>query len=132
MKPSENAEERSLDRKEVCKNYLIPERILEEYHAWGLCDAVKDVVTAWQYSDTDIERLSMIMALHDIGFDQDEVRQYMLLVLAGCDTETERAGMLETLRKRQLKEIHLREAQLDRLDYLRHEIELHQDGTNSV
>ena len=114
-----------MDRKEVCENYLIPEKILEEYHAWGLCAAVGNVMAAWQYSDTDIERLSMVMALHDIGFDEGEVRRYMLLVLAGDDTGAERARMLEILRKRQLTEIHLREAQLERLDYLRHEMGKH-------
>ena len=117
-----------MDKKEICDNYLIPEKILEEYHAWGLCDAVKDVVAAWQYSDADIERLSMIMALHDIGFDENEVRRYMLLMLREDGTETECSGMLEALRKRKLNEIHLREAQLDCLDYLRHEMDKHKSS----
>lgn len=35
----------------------------------------------WQYDDQDIERLGMIMTLHDIGFDKEEVETYIHLML---------------------------------------------------
>ena len=53
---------------EASRQYHIPMKILREYESWGLCGAVKKVMGAWQYDDTDIERLSTILTLHDIGF----------------------------------------------------------------
>ena len=84
---------------EASERYNIPLEILREYESWGLCGAVKKVMGAWQYDDTDLERLSLIMTLHDIGFATDEIENYML------------------------DEIHFREKQLDRLNYLRYEIQ---------
>lgn len=108
---------------EASARYNIPIEILKEYESWGLCNAVKKVMGAWQYDDQDIERLSMIMTLHDIGFDKDEVENYMRLLLEGKSTEIQRLAMLNKRRSTTLDEIHFREMQLDRLDYLRHKIQ---------
>ena len=45
---------------------------------------------AWHYDDSDIERLSMIMTLHDVGFTNEEVHQYMSLWVQGEATREER------------------------------------------
>lgn len=45
---------------------------------------------AWHYDDSDIERLSMIMTLHDVGFTNEEVHQYMSLWVQGEATCEER------------------------------------------
>jgi DNA-binding transcriptional MerR regulator len=102
--------------------YCIPIEILREYESWGLCGTVKKVMGVWQYDDRDLERLSMIMTLHDIGFANDEVETYMRLLLEGESTEAERLRMLNKKRSSALDEIHFRQKQLDRLDYLRYEI----------
>ena len=107
---------------EASTRYNIPLDILREYESWGLCDAVKKIMGAWQYDDQDIERLSMIMTLHDIGFLNDEVESYMRLLLEGESTEAQRLDMLNKRRSATLDEIHFREMQLDRMDYLRHKI----------
>lgn len=36
---------------------------------------------AWQYDDSDLEKLSLIMTLHDVGFTTQEVEAYMRLFL---------------------------------------------------
>ncbi len=127
---------------EASERYSIPLKILHEYESWGLCDTVsesesggrsrtsderrtltmKKVMGAWQYDDEDIERLSMIMTLHDVGFKNHEVEIYMQLLLEGETTKEQRMAMMNRRRKNALDEIHFREAQLDRLDYLRHSI----------
>ena len=107
---------------EASKRYSIPLSILREYESWGLCDTVKTVMGAWQYDDEDIERLSMIMTLHDIGFEPDEIANYMRLLLQGDSTQAERMRMLKQQRDKMLDEIHFRERRLDRLDYLRHQM----------
>ena len=107
---------------EASERYNIPIKILNEYESWGLCDAVRKVMGAWQYDENDIQRLSMIMTLHDIGFEKEEVETYMKLLLAGESTQQERMRMLNEKRNGTLDEIHFKERQLDRLDYLRYEM----------
>lgn len=109
---------------EASIRYGIPLEILKEYESWGLCSTVKKVIGAWQYDDQDIERLSMIMTLHDIGFENDEVETYMHLLLEGESTEKKRLAMLNQRRTKTLDEIHFKEAQINRLDYLRHKFQL--------
>ena len=108
---------------EASERYNIPISVLREYESWGLCDTVKTVMGAWQYDDEDIERLSMIMTLHDIGFEHDEIANYMRLLLRGDSTQAERMRILKQKRDKTLDEIHFQERRLDRLDYLRHRYE---------
>ena len=111
-----------MTKEEASKRYQIPIAILDEYESWGLCSAVKQVMGVWQYDDQDLERLSTIMAVHDMGFDAEEVEQYMRLLLSDADTTRERMRMLERRRNAALDEIHLKEKQLQRLDYLRYQM----------
>lgn len=114
---------------EASARYQIPIKILREYESWGLCGEVKKVMGAWQYDESDIERLSTIMTLHDIGFTNKEVEQYMKLLVKGDATEQERMKMLNEKRNGTLDEIHFKERQLDRLDYLRYEMQkAHNNG----
>ena len=107
---------------EASERYQIPMEILREYESWGLCGTVKKVMGAWQYDDQDLERLSLIMTLHDIGFSNAEVEEYMRLLLEEKNTEKQRMEMLDRRRGTALDEIHFREKQLERLDYLRFKI----------
>lgn len=61
------------------EHYQISMHVLREYESWGLCGAVKKVMGNWQYDDSDLERLSTIMTLHDIGFTSSEVKS-----ICGC------------------------------------------------
>lgn len=114
---------------EASEAYQIPMHILREYESWGLCGAVKKVMGQWQYDDTDLERLSTIMTLHDIGFTSSEVEVYMRLPLEGEPSSEQQLRMLEEKRNVALDEIHFKERQLQRLDYLRHEIRKLQRGS---
>ena len=111
-----------MTKEEASKRYQIPMKILDAYERWGLRGTIKRVLGAWQYDDQDLERLSTIMALHDMGFTADEVESYMRLLLSDTDTARERMRMLEKRRDQALDEIHLKEKQLQRLDYLRHQM----------
>ncbi len=108
---------------EASERYNIPIKILQEYESWGLCGEVKKIMGSWRYDESDIERLSVIMTLHDIGFTNEEVKKYMQLLVSGKSTEKERLKMLSEKRNGTLDEIHFKEKQLDRLDYLRFEIQ---------
>ena len=89
---------------EASERYHIPMPILREYERWGLCSAVKSVMGDWQYDDADLERLSTIMTLHDIGFTVAEVEAYMRLLLEGEHTAAQRLDMLEKQRSAALEE----------------------------
>lgn len=108
---------------EASERYQIPIDVLKEYERWGLCGSVKKVMGQWQYDDQDLERLGMIMTLHDIGFESGEVEEYMRLLLEGESTGEKRLKMLNRRRGIALDEIHLREKQLERMDYLRYRIQ---------
>ena len=107
---------------EASERYSIPLKVLQEYESWGLCGGVKKIMGSWHYDETDIERLSIIMTLHDVGFTGEEVERYMRLLLSGDETSQERLKMLNAKRDGTLDEIHFRQHQLDRLDYLRYKI----------
>lgn len=116
---------------EVSRKYLIPRKILEEYESWGGCGAVKKVIGAWQYDEQDLERLSLIMTLHDIGFEKEEIESYMTLMIQGSDKGNVRLMMLEKKRVDLLDEIHFQEKKLEHLDYLRYGMrEIKQKGRN--
>ncbi len=109
--------------KEASERYQIPVKILKEYESFGLCEAVKKVMGEWQYDEQDIERLSMIMTLHDIGFDKGEVETYMHFMMEGEKTQRQRIAMLDQKRGRTLDEIHFKEKQIEHMDYLRYEMQ---------
>ena len=72
-----------------------------------------------------LEGLSL--TLRDIGFAPDEAETYMRLELEGDSSGAQRMLILNQKRRRMLDEIHFHEKQLDRLDYLRHEIRMGQE-----
>ena len=72
-----------MTKQEASERYNIPIWLLDEYESWGLCQEVKKVMGSWQYDDSDLERLSMIMTLHDVGFTGSEIETYMLSASGG-------------------------------------------------
>ena len=72
---------------EASKKYNIPIHILKEYESWGLCQEVKKVMGSWQYDETDLERLSLIMTLYDLDFSVEEIEKYMKLSLKKNENE---------------------------------------------
>lgn len=63
-----------MTKQEASERYNIPIWLLDEYESWGLCQEVKKVMGSWQYDDSDLERLSMIMTLHDVGLREARLR----------------------------------------------------------
>lgn len=111
-----------MTEEEINIRYNIPPALLDEYKRRGLCGEMKKVTDDWQYDESDIEKLSMILALYDVGFSYDEIETFMKLYAEGDITKKERARMLTDRREGTLDEIHFKEEQLARLDYLRHQM----------
>ncbi len=119
-----------MTRQEASEHYNIPVSILQEYESWELCGGTKSVCGAWQYDDEDLERLSTIMTLHDLGFTAEEAETYMRLLLEQPDSGYKRLRMMEEKRNKTLDKIHFHERQLVRLDQLRHELQKTDQQTN--
>ena len=52
-----------------------------------MCQEIKKVMGVWQYDETDFERLSLIMMLHDLDFTVEEINKYMKLSLEKNERE---------------------------------------------
>ena len=107
---------------EVSERYRIPVSILKKYESWELCSDAAKKKGAWMYDQTDLNCLSQMMTLYELGFGDQEVERYMRLALCSCETTGERVAMLRSRRSQLLDEIHQKQAQLDRLDYLCFEV----------
>ena len=87
---------------------------------------MKKVMGFWQDDEADVERLSLIMMLHDLDFTVEEINKYMKLSLE--KNERECLKLLNKKRKGILDEVHLKEKQLSRIDYLRYEMDWENKG----
>ena len=87
---------------------------------------LKKVMGSWQYDETDFERLSLIMMLYGLDFTVEEIKKYMKLSLE--KNERECLKLLNKKRKGILDEVHLKEKQLSRIDYLRYEMDWENKG----
>ena len=114
-------------RQEVSERYQIPLDILREYESWAPGGAKRKGRAGWQYDDTDLERLGTLLTLYEIGFSAQEARTYMCLP-EESRTAAWRLQMLKQKRAETLEEIHRKERQLQKLDYLRYEIQKTQGG----
>lgn len=104
-----------MTREEASRRYQIPLAVLREYETWDM-QRCKN-----QYDNRDLERLSLITALKDLGFNGAETKEYLLL-WEQEGTESQRLEILEAKRKAALNEIHQREERLCRLNCLRHSL----------
>ncbi len=100
---------------EVLNLYKIPPQVLEKYQRYRLDS--ND-----QFTDIDIHRLSEMMMLHDIGFTDIEIKRYMERIQNKEVSQRERVKLLNGYRKKLLDEIHFKERQIERIDYLKREI----------
>ena len=108
-----------MTRRDVLEHLQIPAVLLEEY----ACLPLQDFTADQGYSSRDIERLSLMLTLHEIDFSREEVRRYMCLLLSEQNTDSQRLAMLDRRRADSLRELRRKETQLDQLDYLRYEIQ---------
>lgn len=93
-------------REEACSRYSIPEKIISLFETWS--EENSRTVT---YRDKDMEILSLMVTLDEIGFTAAEIRAYLD---SGCQL-----SMLNERRDSLLRSIHQAEIQLEKVDYLR-------------
>ena len=91
-----------------------------------MCQEVKKVIGSWKYDETYFERLRLIMMLYGLDFTVEEIKKYMKLSLE--KNEREWLKLLNKKRKGILDEVHLKEKQLSKIDYLRYEMDWENKG----
>ena len=97
---------------EISEKYNIPPEIIKEYEHRFLCGKYENTAGPHEYSDEDIENLSIIITLRDIGFSAEETDRYMRTKLC----------LLCEKRNSLLCQIHSMEDKLQRLDYLKYKL----------
>lgn len=108
---------------EVSEKYNIPPEIIKEYEMCRLRRADKNMAGTYDYDDKDLENLSIIITLRDIGFTADETEKYMRAKVNG-EYDNGVCCMLSEKRNALLSDIHSKEIQLQRLDYLKYKLEM--------
>lgn len=93
-------------RDEACARYSIPEHIISLFEAWA-----REEGRPVRYNDNDLELLSLIVTLDEIGFTGKEIMDYL--------KSDRQLSMLNLRRDTLLRNIHLAELQLEKVDYLR-------------
>lgn len=106
-----------MTRQEIMERYRLSASVLAEYDGWDFCRE-----PGAEYTPGDVERLSLLLTLLDVGFTAQEARAYVRSLLREPDCPRLRLQLLAEKRAALLDDIHLREQKLQRLDYLRYEI----------
>lgn len=75
------------------------------------------------YTDSDLALLSQMVTLYEIGFAPRQVQEYLCAGNAQSSANAVRLALLNRKRQELLNTIHQREEQLDKLDFLRYEIQ---------
>ena len=118
---------------EVSEKYKIPLALLQRYAvektgAEGT-DEKRRQADLYRFTDSDIEQLSVRMTLQDIGFAEEEIAAYLRLRQDGENSAEACLNMLNKLRSRTLDMIHGKEKALERIDYLRYELQTKKKGS---
>lgn len=106
---------------EISEKYNIPPEIIKEYEQRFLCGKYENTAGPHEYSDEDIENLSIIITLRDIGFSAEETDRYMRAKLSG-KKDSSLFCLLCEKRNSLLCQIHSMEDKLQRLDYLKYKL----------
>ena len=111
-----------MTKEEIQKCCMISDHILNEYE-----EIIKQVIGdggVFKKSPEgyDVGMLSLMITLHDAGFSEKETREYMKRALQREDKTEELLEMLDEKLRHILEMIHIKEEQLDKLDYLRFQI----------
>ncbi|MBR2183009.1 MAG: MerR family transcriptional regulator [Acidaminococcaceae bacterium] len=118
---------------EVSEKYKIPFAVLQRYAAEKTGAEGRNEkhgqADSYRFTDRDIEELSVWMTLQDIGFAEEEIAAYLRMRQDGENSAEACLKMLNKVRSRTLDTIHGKEKALERIDYLRHELQTKKKGS---
>lgn len=104
--------------KEVSTRFNVSVTALRYYEKVGLFEEVNRVNGIREYEDKDIERLSLILTLKNIGLSNDVILKYIELNECGDATKKQQIQVLKKERQKILDSIHNQQKNIDSLDRL--------------
>ena len=84
------------------------------------------------YNDADLALLSQMVTLYEIGFTPQQAQAYLCDGTVQGNPNAVRLALLNQKRQELLNTIHQQEEQLDKLDFLRYEIQKIKNGGTNV
>lgn len=96
---------------EISQKYNIPLSILKEYESFNYKS---------DYDENDLEKITLMITLHDLNFTNEEIEKYMIQLLN--NNKIYCLKQLCSKRKELLEEVHDKEKQLSIIDYLKKEL----------
>lgn len=115
-----------MTRRDMIERFGIPDTILNDYER-----NVRKTHTE-VYNDADLALLSQMVTLYEIGFTSQQAQQYLCAAEVQSNSNTMKLTLLNQKRQELLNTIHQQEEQLDKLDFLRYEIQKIKNGGTSV
>ena len=115
-----------MTRQDMIERFGIPETILNDYER-----NVRKTHTE-VYNDADLALLSQMVTLYEIGFTPQQAQAYLCAYTVQGNSNAVRMTLLNQKRKELLNTIHQQEEQLDKLDFLRYEIQKTKNGGMNV
>lgn len=113
-----------MKKTEVCKCFQIPMCELEQIEQSNLLCDISIKEGELDFQDDDIQTLSDIMTLKQIGLSLEQIKHYQELEKGGEKTCKQRMNILNQQRNQLLDLIHEKQKHLDCLDYLLYELKM--------
>ena len=106
----------NLNQAKLSKSYNISPDIVQKYEA--CCRKGQ----TGPYTDSEIEELSLVATLVDLGFSDGDICTYLHLSHAPGEHQAELLQLIDTQRRQLVQRTHTEQRKLDCLDCLRYEM----------
>lgn len=107
---------------EACRNFQMTEENIKNYEENGLIRAVKKENGIADYLESDLQHIVQLHFLIEEGMNVEELKNFLKLQGHEPGMRKEQIRILRKFRFEILDGIHTKQQNLDRLDYLIHEI----------
>lgn len=113
-----------MEKNEIINCYGVSTKRFDKFIECGVIDKKQE------YTDHDIQKLSLALSLQTIGFDICNITKYFLLFKNKDENMPELLNMLQDHRKSILHQIHKDEKKISILDYIIHDLRRDDDEKN--
>lgn len=109
---------------EISKQYDVPLDLLQQFIKIGVLDDIVHNSDLDSYGDQEVKRFEFCICLNLLGFDINDVKEYLVFDMSKQDTKKERIVMLQKHRSIHLKTIHKAKKTMNCIECVLQEIEL--------
>ena len=102
---------------EISLAYNVPVDCIQDFENQGFFDEVKQINGKKIYEEKDIQKLSFLMTLKNVGMSIQDMKKYIQYISEGDSTLSQRIDMLTRYRQALLEKAHTCYKSIDILDY---------------